>query len=120
MDEDFHGKGKGRKVECSECGKLLAAETLAGHLAKQHDVYQSFVLEKEQDGKPPPSPRRWDATYYPEEGCYRCPVPGCPQRCDGSGMRGSWNIRWQFSYRHHGHCIAVAGEYYIKCRLCSM
>ena len=32
MDEDFRGAGKGLKVECSECGKLLAVGTLAGHL----------------------------------------------------------------------------------------
>ena len=50
MNKDFRGKGKGRKVECSECGKLLAIGTLAGHLGKQHDVYQSIVLEEERDG----------------------------------------------------------------------
>ena len=36
MDEDFHGEGTGRKVECSECGRELAVGSLAGHLAKQH------------------------------------------------------------------------------------
>ena len=35
-------------------------------------------------------------------------------------MRDSWNVRWHFAYRHHGHKIAVAGECYRKCRLCGM
>ena len=39
MDEDFRGAGKGRKVECSKCGKLLAIGSLAGHFGNQHDVY---------------------------------------------------------------------------------
>ena len=63
--------------------------SLAGHLTKQHDVYQLFVLEEERDGSPPPSPRRWNTTYYPAEGCYICPVPICPQGRDGSDMRDS-------------------------------
>ena len=52
MDEDFRGKGRSCKVEWGECGKLLAVRLLAGHLAKQHDVYQSFVLEEEGDASP--------------------------------------------------------------------
>ena len=73
-------------MDCSECDKELAVESLAGHMAKQYDVYQSFVLEEERDSSLPPSPRRWDAVYYPAEEFYRCPVPGCPQGRDGSGM----------------------------------
>ena len=68
----------------------------------------------------PPSPRRWDATYYPAENCYRCPVPGCPQGRDGSGMRDSWNVRWHFSYHHRRHRVVVAEECYFKCRMCDM
>ena len=56
MDEDFHGKGKGRKVECSECGKELAVVSLAGHMAKQHEIYQSFAMEVKGEGTPPPPP----------------------------------------------------------------
>ena len=79
MDE-----GTGSKVECSKCGKELAMGSLAGHLAKQHDVYQSVTMV-EKDGTPPPPSGRWVATYFPAESCYRCPVPGCPQGRDGSG-----------------------------------
>ena len=76
IDEDFRGKGNGLKVECNECDKMLAVGSLAGHLAKQHNVHQSFVMEEEQDGSPPPLLRWWEAPHYLVEGCYCCPVPG--------------------------------------------
>ena len=78
------------------------------------------MLEEERDGSPPPSPRQWDATYYPAEECYDCSVPGYPQGRDGSGMRDSWDVRWHFSYRHRGHRLAAAGECFRKCHLCGM
>ena len=56
MDKDFRGEGKGQKVECSEHGKKLAVSSLAGHLSKQHDVYQLFTMETEGGGTPPPPP----------------------------------------------------------------
>ena len=82
-------------MECGECGKELAVVSFAGHMAKQHDIYQSFAMEVEGGGTPPPPPPsgRWDATYYPAENCYRCLVPGCPQGRDDSGMQDSWNVR---------------------------
>ena len=55
MDETYRGEGKGRKVECSECGRMLAVGSMAGHLAKQHDNYQSFAMA-ESDGTPSPPP----------------------------------------------------------------
>ena len=39
MEEDFRSKGKGRKVKCGNCDKMLVVGLLAGHLAKQHDIY---------------------------------------------------------------------------------
>ena len=54
-------------------------------MAKQHDIYQSFAMEAEGGGTPPPPSGRWDATYYPAENCYHYPVSGCPQGRDGSG-----------------------------------
>ena len=39
IGEGFRGEGKGQKVECSECGTMLSIWSLAGHLAKQHDIY---------------------------------------------------------------------------------
>ena len=119
MDDNFHGEYKGRKVECDECGKLLAVRLLAEHQAKHHDIYQLFVLEEEEDAPPPP-PRRWDAAYYLKEGGYRCPVPGCPQGREGHGVRDSYNLRWHFSYRHSQDRVAAGGVCLQKCRLWGM
>ena len=30
---------------------MLAVGSLADHMTKQHDIYQSFVLEEEQDAR---------------------------------------------------------------------
>lgn len=98
MNDNFRGEHKDCKVECGECGKLLAVGSLVEHQAKQHDIYRSFVLEEEEEA--PPSPRRWDAAFYPEEGCCRCPVPDFLQWREGHGVRDSCNLRWHFSYRH--------------------
>ena len=96
IDEDFRGKGKDRKVECNECCKMLAVGSLAGHLAKQHNVHQSFVMEEEQDGSLPL--------------LLLLPRARLPARAGGSGMRDSWNVRCHFSYCHIGQCVAVAKE----------
>ena len=66
---------KGHKVECGECWKLLRVGLLASYQVKQHDIYRSFVLEEDGESAPPSS-RRWDATFFSTEKCYRCPVPG--------------------------------------------
>ena len=78
-------------------------------------------MEVEGDGTPPPPPSgRWDATYYPAENLYRCPVSDCPQGRDGRGTRDSWDMRRHFAYRHRGHKVAVAGECFRRCQLCGM
>ena len=119
MEEDFRGKRKGRKVECGECGALLAVGSLAKHQETQHDIFQSFVLEEGQGGSPP-SPRHWTAAHFPEEGCYRCPVPDCPQGQAGRGAGSSWNLRWHFAYRHPQDTVRVEGMCFEKCHLCGM
>ena len=119
MEEEFRGINKGRKVECSECGMVLAVGSLAAHQASQHDIYQSFVVEEKGQGAPPPL-RRWDARYYPDEGYYRCPVPDCPQWQEGKGVRDSYNLRWHVSYHHPQDIVMVGGVCLPKCRLCSV
>ena len=41
--EDWHT----RRVECDICNQDLAASSLASHLDTQHDVYCSFVLNRD-------------------------------------------------------------------------
>ena len=87
MDKGFCGKGKGWKVECSKYGKELEIGPLAGHLAKQHDSTSRSCWRRTGTAR---RLRRLGCgtrrMYYPAEGCYRFPVPGCPQGRDGSGM----------------------------------
>ena len=41
--EDWHN----RRVECNICNQDLAASSLTSHLETQHDVYRSFVLDRD-------------------------------------------------------------------------
>ena len=43
MEEDFRSQRTYRKH-----GKLLAVGSLADHLAKQHSIYQFFVLDEDE------------------------------------------------------------------------
>ena len=106
MDETFWGEHKGRKVECGKCGMLLEVGSLASNQATQHDIYQSTVLEEDQE-RTPPSPLTWEPAHFPEEGCYHCPVPGYQQGQEGHGPRNSWNLRWHFPYNHPQDSVAV-------------
>ena len=73
---DFHREArKGRKVNCPICQEELAVGSLKGHLASQHDHYQCFLApDSEQEGSE--TGQKWKARFYPEEGTFRCPVPG--------------------------------------------
>ena len=119
MDEDFRGEHRGRKVECGECGLLMAAGSLAKHQETQHDIFQSFMQEEEQEPAPP-AEVPWTAAHYPAEGLYRCPVPGCPQGRPGHGVRKPWDMRSHFAYRHPQDFVRVGGMCFEKCHLCGM
>jgi hypothetical protein len=90
MDDIFRGEHKGRKVECSECGKLLAVGSLAKHQADQHDIFQSFVLEGEkEEAAPPPQPRAMGRHLLPLGGGIPLPRAGLPARAGrqwGAGL----------------------------------
>ena len=68
------------------------------------------MLEEDGEGAPP-SPRRWDATFFPAEGHYRCPVPDCSQggKATGCGILGMCGDTVS-TYPHSGHKMAVAGK----------
>ena len=102
MDYDFRGNGKDQKVECSECGKALTVGSLAGHLANQHNVYQSSVLEEQRND----TSRRKGVTAAPCGAARKgvmAVVCGAPRTCGDNFPTAT---------------MAMTGEYYSKCRLC--
>jgi hypothetical protein len=64
---------KRRQADYEVCGVSLAAESLQSHLETQHDIYQSFVLNR--DLVPERAAVVYRATELPATGIYSCPVP---------------------------------------------
>jgi hypothetical protein len=72
-----HAARKRLRVECNICNQsTMQAASLRSHLEMQHDVFCSFVLNRELEGD------QQAATFRAEvdttTGLYYCPVPGCP------------------------------------------
>ena len=63
---------KHRQVDCQICGVSLQAGSLQGHLETQHDVYWSFVRNRDIVKERPTVVYR--AITSPLTGCYFCPV----------------------------------------------
>ncbi len=79
QEASTHATRKHLRVECNICGQSMQAASLQHHLELQHDVYHSFVLNRDLEGECLP------ATFQADEdtktGSYCCPVPGC---CGGA------------------------------------
>ena len=63
-----------RSVQCDICQKDMQARALDNHLATQHDVYRSKVINKELLVET--EPKTFKATQS-ASGCFICPVPDC-------------------------------------------
>ena len=96
---------KRRRVICEVCGISLAAESLRSHLETQHNIYRSFVLNR--DLVPERTAVIYRATESPATGIYSCPVPQCGGR---SGTR--FNLRRHFLMQHPQDlvCIPIKGS----------
>jgi hypothetical protein len=92
-------------VVCNVCGISLAAESLQSHSEDQHDIYLSFVLDR--DLVPEQAAVVYHATELPATGFYSCPVPRCGSK---SGTRS--NLCWHFLMRHPQGlvCILIEGS----------
>ena len=120
MSNHHREEKKGRKVNCHICRKELAVGSLAGHLASQYDTYQCFLSPGAAKGAPKRG-QRYEALFYPEEGTFWCPVPGCPQGLEGKGCRTSFNLRWHFVYCHPADKVAVWSKCLPpKCHSCGL
>jgi hypothetical protein len=99
------GATKRRCVACEVCGASLAAESLQSHLETQHDIFRSFVLNR--DIVVARTPVVYRATESPATGLYFCPVAQCGGQ---SGTR--FNLRRHFLMRHPQDlvCIPIEGS----------
>ena len=66
---------KRRRVDCQICGVSMQAGSLQDHLDTQHDVYQSFVLNRDIVKEHPTVV--YCAITLPLMGCYFCLVGNC-------------------------------------------
>jgi hypothetical protein len=99
-----------RRVECSICGKDLAASSLDSHYRTVHGtVPQGDVGQADAPGCQPAEYR----VSFPK---IACPVAGC------SGNASSWtNLCRHFTYRHPRDVIVILEEGRLpQCELCGM
>ena len=111
-----HAARKRLRVECDICGQSMQAASLQRHLETQHDVYRSFVLNRDLEGERPPATFRADEDT--ETGSYCCPVPGC---CGGAHTR--FTLRRHFVFRHPQDLVVIPAEGslpYPRCPRCRM
>ena len=77
-----------RRVQCRQCGKLIAVSSLRRHLADQHEIYQEVVVAEEL------LVARIAVTYPVTaelSGRIECPVPGC-----AGVLTSGWMLRRHF------------------------
>jgi hypothetical protein len=104
------------RVDCEVCGISLAAESLRSHLETQHNIFRSFVLNRNL--APEQAAVVYRATELPATGIYLCPVPQCGGH---SGTR--FNLRQYFLMQHPQDlvCIPIKGSLPLpKCARCGL
>ncbi len=84
---------KHQRVDCKVCGASLAAKSLRSHLETQHDIFRSFVLNRDIVIARPPEVYR--ATESPATDLYFCPVAQC-----GGRLGTRFNLRRHFLMGH--------------------
>ena len=111
-----HANRKRLRVECNICNWSMQAASLRGHLELQHDVFRSFVLNRDLEGTQPSATFR--AVVDTVTGLYLCPVPNC----DGMATT-PFTLRWHFVFRHPQHLVVIPREGsipYPRCPRCRM
>jgi hypothetical protein len=103
-------------IECEVCGISLVAVSLQSHLETQHNIYKSFVLNR--DLVPEQAAVVYRAMELPATGIYSCPVPQCGGH---SGTR--FNLRRHFLMKHPQDlvCIPIEGSLPLpQCARCGL
>ncbi|KAL7427260.1 hypothetical protein ACHAXH_000579 [Discostella pseudostelligera] len=112
-----HAARKRLRVECNICNQsTMQAASLRSHLETQHDVFRSFVLNRELEGDQPAATFRADVDTTTS--LYYCPVPGCPGEASTP-----ISLRRHFIFRHPQHLVVIPQEGsfpYPRCPRCRM
>jgi hypothetical protein len=107
---------KRQRIDCEVCGASLAAESLQSHLETQHDIFWSFVLNRDIVVAQPPEV--YCATELPATGLYFCLVAQC-----GGRLGTRFNLRCHFLMRHPQDlvCFPIEGSQPLpKCKRCGL
>jgi hypothetical protein len=103
LSASTHADRKRLRVECDICGQGMQAASLQSHLETQHDVFRSFVLNRELEGDQPAATFRADVDTA--SGSYYCPVPNC------YGVASTpFALRRHFIFRHPQHLVVIPRE----------
>ena len=97
-----HAARKQLRVECDICNQSMQVASLCSHLESQHDVFRSFVLNRDLERELSMSIR---ADVDTATGLYDCPVPNCP-----GGASTLFTLRKHFIFRHPQHLVVIPQE----------
>lgn len=107
---------KRRRVNCSTCGKDLAAGSLAQHMRVQHGQHPEDGIGRAD--APGRQPAEYRVSFPKTATRAQCPVAGCP------GTATSWsNLRRHFAHRHPDDTVTILEEGSTplpKCERCGM
>jgi len=105
-----------RRVECSECGKSLAASSLSTHLLTQHGkAPRNIAARNDSAGR---QPAEYRVSFPKTLRCLICPVEGC-----GGSARSHEGLRRHFMHRHVRDTLVILqeGSHPLpRCELCDM
>ena len=103
-----------RRVECSECGKSLAAGSLRNHLLTQHGIARRPL----QGEAPTAPPAEYTVSFPKTLRTKACPVAGC-----GGSAKTHQSLRRHFLHRHVADTLVILqeGSHPLpRCELCDM
>ena len=104
-----------RRTECRVCGARMRASSLASHMERRHDVYETTVVEEEYL-RPPGHAGEVYRAEASQGGRLACPVAGCIGEA-----ATPWSMRRHFALRHPWDRVYIPAEgMYPKCDNCGM
>ena len=73
----------------------MSAVSLNSHLETQHDIFRSFVLNRDLEVNAEEEVKVYPANFSIATNAWQYPVIGCAGKASTK-----WNLRWHFADRH--------------------